>query len=180
MSNLDDKVEKLEGRVNLLQNLAWVLSAIAIFLGVGGASLWNSLDNMRTKADHLSRRVNEYQTQVELARSNLDRAVASALDPQLKAALTRLNDKEKQSLDRLNALVSSDRTGFVRIGDIQICWGGMQAVLPSQKDQQHTRSYSFRFPREFIEAPDVADSVATRLCYIQTPPSSGFVRRLFG
>jgi len=102
MSSLDDKVEKLEGRVTLLQNLAWVLGAIAVFLGVGGASLWHRLDDMRVSAEALSQKVTTYQSDVDKARGDLNQAVKAALDNQLNTALSTLDAKARESAETLN------------------------------------------------------------------------------
>lgn len=59
MSEIEKDVEALKGRVNKLENVAYILGGLAVVLGLAGASLFAKLSDVREDAATLSREVNE-------------------------------------------------------------------------------------------------------------------------
>lgn len=89
----DKQVGDLNKRVNRLENAAWVLGAVALFLGFGGGSLWEKLNHATERADAITRQLDnlsegisrEVKANVTLATTELD-----AKSAEIKAEIERL------------------------------------------------------------------------------------------
>jgi hypothetical protein len=53
----EDPLKGLDHRVNRLENIAWVLGALAVAFGIAGGSLWGKLMSAREKASELETKV---------------------------------------------------------------------------------------------------------------------------
>lgn len=60
-------MEELKKKVNRLENIAWVLGVIAVFLGIGGGFLWTKLAEATTSADKIQAQIDGFQTTVYTA-----------------------------------------------------------------------------------------------------------------
>jgi uncharacterized protein YjdB len=73
----EERIHKLETKVSRLENIAWVLGAVALFLGIGGGSLWNN---------------------VRVAQSEIRSSVDNA-----KAAIVQAGDAEREQVEASRA-----------------------------------------------------------------------------
>jgi hydrophobic W protein len=87
----------VEKRVSRLENLVWVLGAVALFLGIGGGSLWAKLDAATARA-------NEIAKTVENSSERIDKDVAV----RMRSAITELDAKSADIRSEIEKLRGAD------------------------------------------------------------------------
>ena len=85
-------MEELKKKVNRLENIAWVLGAMAVFLGIGGGFLWSNLN----KANKL---VGEIQTKIDTFQETVDTAVVDAKKKIDEYAIVKASDEVAKLLN---------------------------------------------------------------------------------
>lgn len=65
MPEIAKDMEELKGRVNKLENIAYILGGLAIVLGLAGASLYSMLSNARQEAGEIQQNLNRLSTEVD-------------------------------------------------------------------------------------------------------------------
>ena len=48
--SLDERVKALEAKANRLQNIAWVMSTLAVVFGISGVTIWDGIQKARSEA----------------------------------------------------------------------------------------------------------------------------------
>lgn len=61
----EDTVADLEKRLNRIENVLWVLGSVALFLGIGGGSLWGKLQAASDRADAVERVLAEVSVRID-------------------------------------------------------------------------------------------------------------------
>lgn len=91
------KVNDLEKRVNRLENIAWVLGAVAFFLGVGGGSLWSKLSAATDRADSITQSLED-----------IPGLIKREVTAKLTLATTELDAKSAQITSEIEKLRRAD------------------------------------------------------------------------
>lgn len=159
IKSLTDKLEKVQEKQQFLQNLAWVLGAVAIALGVGGNELNSQLGNMKSEAATLREDLDGLRRlHTELDKDLSDR-VETTLSPAIAAALLAIENQESLSTASIRNQILKDRE-CARLAELQVCWGAIKGVIDSTNP--HTATFSANFQRPFKKPPMVLASPAMK------------------
>lgn len=123
MAEIEKDVEALKGRVNKLENIAYILGGLAVVLGLAGASLFGKLSNAKNEAEvlrgqtaDLSREVNDgLRTKVDTVIHERFASIVKEwrtpwLSPPISAGGTTTKKAEFCALGSLSTYIDTSQT----------------------------------------------------------------------
>lgn len=95
--DLAKEINSIDRRLNRLENLVWVLGAIALFLGIGGGSLWSKLNAATERADQITNTV-----------ANISQRIDKEITARVTLATTELDAKSAEIQSEIQKLRGAD------------------------------------------------------------------------
>jgi len=95
--SLQKDIRAIERRVNRLENLAWVIAAVALFLGLGGGSLWSKLNSANIRADVIAQSFENISSRID--KEIIDKVTVAATELDAKSAEIQAEIKKLRGAD---------------------------------------------------------------------------------
>jgi len=155
----ETKMSEIEKRVNTIENYFKVGFIVAIIFGVGGAFGLNTINNTREKITILQGEVSTIQSDIENLDQIISEGIAKLYEQERISSLNIRNLAPQVLKDSiLSVLYSNVDQKYLRIGDLQICWG----TAMTAPDQSNNRIGIFQvgFPKAFASEPNMTTSLS--------------------